>query len=67
MPDLTLFESHTPGRLIAGTGAGLTLGFDGGDCGCCVGVFIRGTPPTERPEFVGSDVMPDFVEPVPTR
>ena len=30
-----------------------------------VGVFIRGTPPTERPEFIGPLVMPPSVEPVP--
>jgi len=28
-----------PERLIAGTGAGLALGIDAGDCACCVGGF----------------------------
>ena len=32
-----------------------------------VGVFIRGTPPTVRPEFIGPLVMPPSVEPVLTR
>jgi uncharacterized protein len=32
-----------------------------------LGVFIRGTPPTERPEFVGPLVMPVFVQLAPTR
>jgi len=27
----------TPERLIAGIGAGLSLGIDAGDCACCVG------------------------------
>ncbi|MCX6689875.1 MAG: hypothetical protein NTZ39_09360 [Methanoregula sp.] len=27
-----------------------------------LGVFIRGTPPAERPEFVGPDVMSPMVE-----
>jgi len=32
-----------------------------------LGVFIRGTPPAVRPDFVGPYVMPAFVGPVPTR
>ncbi len=39
MPDLPLSKSSTPGRLNAGIGAGLTVGIDAGDCGCCVGGF----------------------------
>ena len=31
-----------------------------------LGVFIRGTPPSERPEFVGPSEIPAFVLPVPT-
>jgi len=30
-----------------------------------LGVFIRGTPPSVRPEFVGPTVIPTFVLPVP--
>ncbi len=37
--DGLLPEASTPERLIAGIGAGLTIGIDGGDCACCVGGF----------------------------
>ena len=37
MPDIPLSESRTPEHLIVGIGAGLTVGIDAGDCGCCVG------------------------------
>ena len=37
--DDPLSESSTPGRLLAGIVAGLALGIDAGDCGCCVGGF----------------------------
>jgi len=39
MPDIPLSESRTPEHLIVGIGAGLTVGIDAGDCGCCVGGF----------------------------
>ncbi len=39
LPDLPLFDAHTPEHLIAGIFAGLIIGIDEGDCGCCVGGF----------------------------
>jgi len=39
LPDLTLFDAHTPEHLIAGIIAGLIIGIDEGDCGCYVGGF----------------------------
>jgi len=37
--ELTPIEAIPPERLIAGTGAGLTVGIDGGDWACRVGGF----------------------------